>query len=87
MRVIPIQGQSLLDIALQTTGSIEGVFELAELNGISVTDSVEGIALSVDGLTVLSPQAVAYYKTNSIIPTTDRDLCRAFDDSFDLTFY
>lgn len=35
------QGQSFLDKVLETTGSIENAFEMALLNGVSITDDVE----------------------------------------------
>lgn len=35
------QGQSFLDKVLETTGSIENAFEMAILNGVSITDDVE----------------------------------------------
>lgn len=34
------EGQTLWDIAIQESGSIEAAFELAELNGLSVTDDL-----------------------------------------------
>lgn len=38
---IVYQGQSFLDKVLETTGSIENAFEMALLNGVSITDDVE----------------------------------------------
>ena len=38
MKVTVMQGQSLVDIAMQVYGSAEGVFILAKENGLSVTD-------------------------------------------------
>lgn len=38
---VPIQaGQTLLDIALQEGGGLQAVFEIAALNGLSITDIV-----------------------------------------------
>lgn len=42
------EGQVLLDIAMQEMGDVERLFELAELNGLSITERVEpGTMLSV----------------------------------------
>jgi len=38
---IVYQGQSFLDKVLETTGSVENAFEMAILNGVSITDDVE----------------------------------------------
>jgi len=35
------QGQSFLDKVLETTGSIENAFEMAFLNGVSITDDID----------------------------------------------
>ena len=41
-----LNGQSILDISLQTSGSIESLFSIAALNNLdSLTDSVEGLEL------------------------------------------
>jgi hypothetical protein len=37
---IVYQGQSFLDKVLETTGSIENAFEMALLNGVSVTEDI-----------------------------------------------
>ena len=37
-KVVPVERQSLFDIALQSSGSIEAVFALAVENNISLTD-------------------------------------------------
>jgi len=49
MKVTVMQGQSLVDIAMQVYGSAEGVFALAKENGLSVTDEVSpGQVLTYD---------------------------------------
>ena len=40
MQVEVLHNQSLLDLALQHTGTIESIFELAMLNNLSITDDV-----------------------------------------------
>ena len=65
-----IDQQNLLDIALQETGSIEGVFELATANDIAVSDEIPaGTELKVpEGNT--NPDVLRQYKANDIKPAT-----------------
>ena len=41
MTITALHNQSLLDLALQHTGTIESVFEFAEANSINITDDVQ----------------------------------------------
>jgi len=64
-----IQGQSIFDIAVQELGSIEGAFELAMLNGISVTDELipgQELILPI----VLNKDIINYYANKGIKPAT-----------------
>lgn len=64
-----LSGQSLFDLALQSSGSVEAAFELALLNSIGITDDiVPGINLSV--ASVVNKQIAAYYKNKGIKPAT-----------------
>lgn len=65
-----IDRQNLLDIALQETGSIEGVFELATANNIAVSDEVvAGTELMVPEVNKNS-DVLRQYKSNNIKPAT-----------------
>lgn len=62
-------GQCLVDIALQYCGAAEASWDIASLNGISVTDSPS------PGATLLLPpvvnaEVVAYYAANRIEPAS-----------------
>ena len=62
MSKIVKQGQSLLDKAVQLTGSIQNALDLAILNGKSVTDQlVVGETISPSKIT--NKRVVNYYKT------------------------
>lgn len=62
--------QTLLDIALQTSGSVEAVMELAIANGRSVTAVLEdGDELTVAG--VADATVVNRYEINGIFPATE----------------
>lgn len=90
MKVEVLEGQSLIDIALQVYGSIEGVFTLAMENGLSVTDSLQsGQSLDYSPENIIDKRVTQQYKVQNIRPatafTSDLDR-RIFDDSFDTTF-
>ena len=64
-----LSGQTLFDIAIQSCGSAEAAFELAVLNGISVTDDL------VPGQELVMPDVVnknisTYYANKSLTPAT-----------------
>lgn len=65
------QNQTLLDIALQEYGSIEGVFDLMDANGYNVlsTDPSPYESIVLEG-EVLDSAIYNYYKSNAIIPAT-----------------
>lgn len=69
MKVKVLQGQSLFDIAIQKIGSAEGAFDLAVLNGLSLTDELaSGSELSLPAAT--NSSVVAYYMNREIQPAT-----------------
>lgn len=69
MTVMPIDRQSLLDVALQHTGIPENAYDIAVRNGKSVTDAAEGAidvpALETDVITV------DYLSNYGIVPATE----------------
>lgn len=90
MKVEVLDRQSLIDIALQVYGSIEGVFTLAVENGLSVTDSLtSGQVLDYSPENIIDKRVTQQYKIQNIRPATafGYDLeTRVFDDTFDTTF-
>ena len=62
--------QTLLDIALQTSGSVEAVVDLALANGLSITDELaDGNELATAG--VAEEAVVNRYEINGIFPATE----------------
>ncbi len=62
--------QTLLDIALQTSGSVEAVMDLALANGLSITDELsDGRVLVTAG--VAEETVVERYEINGIFPATE----------------
>ena len=71
MIITALHNQSLLDLALQHTGSIESVFELAEANSLNITDDVQaGAPLYLgEGLGVRN-EILNYYTAKNLQPAT-----------------
>lgn len=68
-----LQGQSLFDIAIQTAGSVEAAFDLAFLNGISVTDDIPaGFQLELPP--IVNKSIADYYVNKGIKPATALEL-------------
>jgi hypothetical protein len=64
-----LNGQSILDIAIQACGSATAAFALAVANGLSVTDDlIPGQDLVVPA--VVNSDVVTYYVNNGIVPVT-----------------
>jgi len=60
--MIVSDGQSLLDVCLQELGSIDAAFELADANGIAVTDPLKpGQLLTIPASVAGRPEVVAYF--------------------------
>lgn len=71
MTVAALHNQSLLDLALQHTGTIESVFELAEANALNITDEVvagKTLVLPVEAFT--NKDILAYYTAKNLQPAT-----------------
>ncbi|NDW10444.1 hypothetical protein D0T56_12355 [Dysgonomonas sp. 520] len=62
--------QSLIDLAIQTGGSIEAVFDLAIKNNLSITESLV-VGTTIATAAVVASQIVNYYATRRLTPATD----------------
>lgn len=71
MIITALHNQSLLDLALQHTGTIESVFEFAEANALNITDEVQaGAPLYLgEGLGVRN-EILSYYTAKNLQPAT-----------------
>ena len=71
MTITALHNQSLLDLALQHTGTIESVFEFAETNSLNITDDVQaGAPLYLgEGLGVRN-EILSYYTAKNLQPAT-----------------
>lgn len=70
-KITIIDKQNLLDIALQASGTIESVFEIALQNNISITDEISpGTTLHIPDNLVKNKDVLNYYTQQSILPAT-----------------
>ncbi|MGV4530512.1 hypothetical protein [Ornithobacterium rhinotracheale] len=71
MQIIVLHKQSLFDVCLMHTGSIAGIFELAEANNLSITDDVQaGACLELPQVITQDADILAYYQVKNIQPAT-----------------
>ena len=72
MQVTAKNNQSLFDMAVQTLGSAEAIFDIAIANGISITDDLTvGQTLQITHKSDYSQRrTAAYYSINGIMPAT-----------------
>lgn len=68
--MIAKQHQTIIDLAIQSAGSAEAAFELALLNGVSITDDVEAGAEMHGHASVLDVDVLNYYTQKGICPAT-----------------
>ena len=72
MTITALHNQSLLDLALQHTGTIESVFEFAEANALNITDDVQaGTPLYLGEGLVVRNEILGYYTAKNLQPATD----------------
>lgn len=71
MIVTVLHNQSLLDLALQHTGTIESIFEFAEANTINITDDAQaGKTLVLPAEAFTSKDILGYYTAKNLQPAT-----------------
>ena len=71
MTITALHNQSLLDLALQHTGTIESVFEMAEANALNITDDVvAGKTLVLPAEMLTNKDILSYYKAKNLQPAT-----------------
>ena len=70
MSVIKVnEGQNLMDVSIQHLGDMTGVFALAKLNNISITDHLTpGTELKLPP--IINPDLVYYLADKNVIPAT-----------------
>lgn len=85
-KVKVLEGQSLLDVAIQTSGSIEAAIEMAHINGISVVDDL-GVGFELQAVGVIKKPVQQYYEKRAIKPATAiSEKGQIFEDVFNEVF-
>jgi hypothetical protein len=74
MEIKVLDGQDLLDIAIQQYGTVEAVFEIAAANGLSITNTPETTATFRIPDAVTNAKVVKYYADNRIVPATGNSI-------------
>lgn len=71
MIVTVLNNQSLVDVAIQTTGLAENFLKIAVANNLVPTEPIEpGTVLSIPDGIEKDEQIVNYYTVNDILPAT-----------------
>lgn len=70
MKVKPLDRQSLLDIAIQTSGSVEAAFELAAKNDIAISEELARDA-ELETVAVVDKIVLSRYEARNIRPATE----------------
>lgn len=71
MKVTAKEGQCLVDIAIQTLGTVEGVLSLAMRNGLRLTETLpQGTVLEYDLSEIEDRRVVEAYRREGVLPAT-----------------
>ena len=71
MTITVLHNQSLLDIAIQHTGSVENAFAIAVANGLSVSSMLTaGMTLDIPNDVQKDNDVLYYYTTKNLQPAT-----------------
>lgn len=86
-----LHGQSMLDMAVQHTGSMEGAFALSRANGVSLTEDLPLGALLVlpeasDKRTAVVFGNLIHKPATALTDYVDDQQGGIFDDTFDESF-
>ena len=72
MQAIVLNNQTLQDIAIQYCGTLSALFDLALLNGVSITgDLVPGPILTIPSKDYGFQEVVNYFEVNKLQPATN----------------
>ena len=83
MQVTVKNGQSLIDLAIQHTGSVEGLFDLMHLNGLKSLNEIPEV---LEVPTVVNKKVVAFFQSESIQLATNVPHSGSFSNSFSNDF-
>lgn len=70
MKVKPLERQSVLDIAIQTSGGVEAAFELSVKNDIAISAEIARDA-ELDTVAVVDKTVLSRYEARQLRPATE----------------
>jgi hypothetical protein len=76
------QGQSFFDIAIQHAGAPEAAIQLAEINGMSITETL-ATGQTLEPVNISNKRVYNYYTANNIKPATD---CSAIEEGIEFWY-
>jgi hypothetical protein len=86
MTVTALNNQTLLDIAIQTTGKAENLLKIAMANDLVPTEPIApGTVLTIPDTVEMDEDIVRYYAANNIQPATA--LTEEIKEELELTFW
>jgi hypothetical protein len=86
MEVTVLHNQSLIDIALQTTGKAENFLQIAMANDVVPTEPIApGTILTIPEELEKDEDIVRYYTANGIVPATE--LTETQSEGLELSFW
>lgn len=68
--IVPADRQSLLDIAVQTSGSVEAAFDIAAANDVSVSESLSA-GVQIETVPAADRTVLQRYTARQIRPATE----------------
>lgn len=68
-KIVVLEGQTLIDLAIQQCGSVEAAFQLAVENDLSVTDELSA-GLELSSIDPVERPVAQYYEAKRLKPAT-----------------
>lgn len=70
MKIKPLERQSVLDVAIQTSGGVEAAFELSVKNDIAISAEIARDA-ELDTVAVVDKAVLSRYEARNLRPATE----------------
>ncbi|QAA81419.1 hypothetical protein EI546_06600 [Aequorivita sp. H23M31] len=71
MKTTVLYNQCLQDITIREMGGLEGIFDMALLNGFSITEDLSGLEEILTPRKMISAGMVRYYRNKMVQTATD----------------
>jgi hypothetical protein len=82
-----VYGQNIIDVAIQEYGKAEAIFELAQANGLSLSEIMDvGQSLGIDANNIQDLEIVQFFKERNFIVVTGNETEATVTGDFGLEF-